>query len=185
MLVLFYLVLPWLTISGEQAVRLDIGNRKFTFFGNTFWATDSYFLALILGLLAISLFFFTALAGRVWCGWACPETVFLEFLYRPIEQLIEGRPAERLRLDAGPWNWRRFRIKTTKYLAFALVSWVLASSAVAFFVGRAEYLEMVQGSPLENWGPFSIMAFLMALCMFQFGWFREQFCTVLCPYARF
>ena len=92
-LLLFYISMPWLEIAGKQAILFDIFNRKFVFFGLTFWATDTRFLVVVLGALAVSLFFFTALLGRVWCGWACPETVFLEFLFRPIEALIEGTPA--------------------------------------------------------------------------------------------
>ena len=90
LLMIFYLTMPWVGMNGEQAVLFDIPGRRFVIFGSVFWATDTSFLVLVLGGLAISLFFFTALIGRVWCGWACPETVFLDFLFRPIERLIEG-----------------------------------------------------------------------------------------------
>lgn len=184
-LLLFYLAMPWLTVGGEQAIFFDIPGRRFVVFGSVFWATDTTFLFLILGILALSLFFFTAILGRVWCGWACPETVFLDYLFRPVERWIEGSPAERLRLDQSPWNFRKLRIKGTKYLIFAALCWVVASTFLAYFVGRDPLIAMMSNPPWENPFPFTVTVALMSAMLFQFGWFREQFCTVLCPYARF
>ena len=184
-LVTLYLSLPWLSVGGRQAVLLDIPGRRFTFFGATFWATDTLYLVFILAGLGFALFFFSAVLGRVWCGWACPETVFLEFVFRPLEALLEGSAATRRQRDKGPWSldiaWRKF----LKFFLYALISWLLASTAVAYFVGRDALLAMIQGSPLDNWGPFAATVIIMVLLLFQFSWFREQFCTVLCPYARF
>lgn len=185
LLMAIYLLMPWLVIDGKQAVYLDILNRKFTFFGETFWATDGGFLFIVLAGLGIALFFFTAVFGRVWCGWACPETVFLEFLFRPIERLIEGSPSKMRRLDAGPWTKDKIFKKALKFFAFAVVAWILASTALAYFVGRERLLGMMLHSPAENPFLFGLTIILMGLLVFQFGWFREQFCTVVCPYARF
>jgi cytochrome c oxidase accessory protein FixG len=184
-LMAFYLSMPWLTVAGEQAIFLDIPHRRFVFFGAVFWATDTFFLVLLLGALALSLFFFTALFGRVWCGWACPETVFLEFVYRPIERLIEGEAAQRRKLDASPWTFDKVRKKSLKLFVFLLVSWILASTFLAYFVGAHVLINMMQHSPALNPTPFTATLILMGAMMFQFGWFREQFCTVVCPYARF
>ena len=185
LLMAFYLVLPWISINGKQAVLFEVAERRFIIFGAEFWATDTQFLFLVLALLAFSLFFFTALLGRVWCGWACPETVFLEFLFRPIERLIEGGPGARRRLDAMPWNFEKIRKKFLKHGLCAFFSWVLASTALAYVFGRAPLLEMMTDWPHKNLGPFLATTAMMGLMAFQFGWFREQFCTVLCPYARF
>jgi cytochrome c oxidase accessory protein FixG len=184
-LMAFYLLMPWLTVAGEQAIFLDIPHRRFVFFGSVFWATDTFFLALLFGALGLSLFFFTALFGRVWCGWACPETVFLEFLYRPIERWIEGDAAQRRRLDAQPWDSEKFRKKGLKFVIFLFVSWILASTFLAYFVGSHVLINMMQHSPWLNPTPFMLTVSLVGVMMFQFGWFREQFCTVVCPYARF
>lgn len=184
-LMIVYIGTPWITVANKQAVLFDLVRRELTLFGYTFWATDTYFITLILAGLAVSLFFFSALLGRIWCGWACPETVFLEFLFRPIETLIEGGPAERLRRDQGPWTAEKLRVKTLKGIICGSLVWVLASTAVIYCVGTNAWLTMITGSPAENWTPFVMTVIMMAFLSFQFGWFREQFCTVLCPYARF
>jgi cytochrome c oxidase accessory protein FixG len=185
LLMAVYLLMPWVVVGGEQAVFFDLPHRRFAFFGNIFFATDTFFLFLIIFGLAIALFFFTSILGRVWCGWACPETVFLEFLFRPLERLIEGAPAARLKLDQSPWSVRKARIKATKYLVFVIAAWILASTFLAYFIGRNQLIDMMQGAPWQHPTPFFLTLFQMAIVLFQFGWFREQFCTVLCPYARF
>ena len=184
-LMLLYLLMPWISVGGNQAVFLDLAHRRFIFFGSIFWATDTFFLFLTLAILGFSLFFFTSLLGRVWCGWACPETVFLEFLFRPIEALIEGNHSQRRKLDAEPWSARKLRIKILKYLCFAALAWALASTALAYFIGREPLLSMMASYPWNNWSMFLLTLALMAALLFQFGWFREQFCSVVCPYARF
>jgi cytochrome c oxidase accessory protein FixG len=181
----FYLTMPWIHIKGEQAILINILNRKFTFFGNVFLPTDSIYLFLMLAIAALTLFLVTAVVGRIWCGWACPETVFLEFLFRPIERWIEGDHLARRALDAAPWSLSKLRKKLTKHGIYAILSWVLASTFLAYFVGREPLLNMMTHWPWENPFPFGVTLFLMGVMAFQFGWFREQFCTIVCPYGRF
>ena len=184
-LLVFYLILPWITVGGKQAVLLNIAERQFTFFGLTLWATDTIFLTIALLGLAIALFFFTSLFGRIWCGWACPETVFLEFVFRPIERIIEGGPVQRKRLNEQKWNLEKIKKKSLMHIVRAVLAWIIASTALAYFIGREPLLSMMTQSPMENLDLFITTFILMSVMAFQFGWFREQFCTVLCPYARF
>lgn len=184
-LVALLLSMPWIPIEDTQAILLDIPHRRFIILGETFWATDTRFLFLLLISAGLSLFFFTSLLGRVWCGWACPQTVFLEFVFRPIERLIEGNHAKRLRLDMAPWGARKILIKGIKYAAFVLVAWFLASTLLAYFIGREALINMMWDGPALHLSTFVTTIFLMVIFLFEFGWFREQFCTVLCPYARF
>lgn len=184
-LIVLYLAMPWLTIGGSQTVRLDLVHRRFTVLGSTFQASETIYLFLLLGTAAFALFLFTALLGRVWCGWGCPQTVFLEFVFRPLEAWIEGTSGARRQLDSSPCTTKKAVRKTLKYTFFAVLSWGLASTLLAYFVGRTELLEMMMQSPLEHRSLFLATLILMGLLLFQFGWFREQFCSVLCPYARF
>lgn len=184
-LLLIYLGGPWIRFQGRQAFHFDIMHRRFTLFGVEFWATDTLYLMLVLSILGVSLFLFTSLVGRVWCGWACPQTVFLEFVFRPVERLIEGGPVQRKRLDAQPWNAEKIRKKGLKFLVFACLSWVIANTFLAYIYGAGPVLEMMKHSPAEQPFPFALTVFVMCAFLFEFGWFREQFCTVLCPYARF
>jgi cytochrome c oxidase accessory protein FixG len=179
------LSMPWIPVGDTQAIHLDIPHRRFIILGVTFWATDTRFLFLLLISAGLSLFFFTSLLGRVWCGWACPQTVFLEFIFRPIERLIEGNHARRLRLDLSPWRPKKILLKGLKYAAFTIVSWLIASTLLAYFIGRESLIAMMWDGPLPHLSTFVTTLFLMVILLFEFGWFREQFCTVVCPYARF
>lgn len=185
LLMLIYLGAPWVRINGKPLILLNLTDRKFTFFGIDFWATDTIFLMFFLTSLGLTLFLVTAILGRVWCGWACPETVFLEFLFRPIERLCEGNPSQRKRLDAAPWNLEKILRKGAKHVLSAFCAALVANTALAYFIGTEKLIEVMTHSPADNPVLFGVMVFMMGLMAFQFGWFREQFCTVLCPYARF
>ncbi len=172
--------LPWLEINGKPAVLLDLPRREFTLFGSTFLPTDGVLLMLLLLSIFVAIIWTTALVGRAWCGWACPQTVYMEFLFRPIERLFEGRREDQIRLDQKGGGPRRF----AKNVAFLLVAFVLANIFLSYFVGVKTLLVWARLSPLEHWSPFLIVAATTALIFFDFAFFREQMCTVACPYAR-
>ncbi len=185
LLLVIFLALPWLKIDGRQALLLDVGNRHFEIFGLSLRAHNAPFLVFILAIAGFGLFLVTAVWGRVWCGWACPQTVFIEMVYRRIEKWIEGPAGERRALQAAPWTTGKVVKKAVKWLAFTAVSLFLTHSFLAYFVGTEKLAEMIRHSPEENWTSFLFIAFSTAIILFDFGWFREQFCMIACPYGRF
>ncbi len=184
-LVVFLLALPWTTIHGQQSVLLDIPSRHFHLFGITFWPSDVHLMIFLLVGAAIFLFFVTALAGRVWCGYACPQTVFQHAFYLPLEDWIEGGRAERLKRDALGWTFDRVWRKTLKHFLFIAFSLLVGHSLVAYFLGAKPLVESVVHLRFNH--P-SAMGFALAGSAFSywaFALFREQACIYACPYARF
>lgn len=178
-----YYALPWVEWSGRQALLLDLPARKFYIFGLTLWPQDFPLLALLLIIAAMSLFFFTALAGRLWCGYACPQTVWTEvFLW--IERHIEGSRIQQMRLDQGPLNFRKFRIKAAKHTVWILFSLWTGFTFVAYFTPAQEMAAKTLALQLGPWEIFWLLFYSFATYG-NAGWMREQVCKYLCPYARF
>ncbi|MFZ5622287.1 MAG: cytochrome c oxidase accessory protein CcoG [Pseudomonadota bacterium] len=178
-----YYVVPWLRWDGHQAVLFDLPARKFYIFGLTFWPQDFFYLAWLLVIAALSLFFFTALAGRLWCGYACPQTVWTEvFLW--IEQKIEGDRNKQMKLDRGPMNARKFRIKATKHTIWILFSAWTGFTFVGYFTPITELWQSLVALGLGPWETFWIVFYGFATYG-NAGWLREQVCIYMCPYARF
>jgi len=180
-----FLALPWTKFAGHQTLLFDIPQRRFAFFGLTFWAHDVPLMFFVFGILTVGLTLVTAILGRVWCGWACPQTVFIDRVYRRIEEWIEGNHVQRMHLNAAPMSTRKFWKKTLKWFLFWFVSANIAHSFTAYFVGSERLLSMSLSNPLANLTPFIFVTALTAILMFDFGWFREQFCMIMCPYGRF
>jgi cytochrome c oxidase accessory protein FixG len=183
-LIAFYLSLPWVKINGYPAVFLDVAERRFHLFGLTFAAQDMWLLFFVITGVGFSLFFVTALLGRVWCGWACPQTVYLEHVFRRIEVWIEGDAVQRRALDAAPWTAEKIRKRVLKHAVYLLVSAVLTHGFLAYFVSVPEVWAMVRAAPSEHWSTFVFMMAYTGLTYFIFCWFREQVCIVICPYGR-
>ena len=184
-LIALFVALPIVRINGRPAVLLDFVHREFALFGLTFYPTDTFYL-LLLGLAAlVFVVLLTALLGRVWCGWGCPQTVYLEFVFRPVERWIEGKEHVRARRDAGPWTFDKAWRKAAKWGVYLVISLALAHVFVSYFVGWERLLAWMTSPPTEQWGFFVMMAVTTGLVLFDFGYFREQMCTITCPYARF
>ena len=178
-----YYALPWVQWSGRQAVLLDLPARKFHLFGLTLWPQDFPLLTLLLIIAAMSLFFFTALAGRLWCGYACPQTVWTEvFLW--IERRIEGSRIRQMRLDQGSLNFTKVRIKATKHAAWILFSLWTGFTFVAYFTPARELAAKTLALQLGPWESFWLLFYSFATYG-NAGWMREQVCKYMCPYARF
>ncbi len=184
LLIGIYVLLPWVQIGGHPAVFLDIAARRFYLFGATFNAQDTFLLFFLLSGIGFALFVATAVFGRVWCGYACPQTVFLEGVFRRIERWIEGPRAKRIRRNAGPMNFDKFWRKTLKHIAFFLMSTTVAHIFISYFVSLPGLWKMMQESPLNNISAFLWVFILTGIMYFNFAWFREQMCVIICPYGR-
>lgn len=179
-LMALFIGLPFLKVSGKPSILLDIEERHFTFFGHTFLATDGVLLMFFMLSAFATVFFVTALVGRGFCGWACPQTVYMEFLFRPIERLFEGKRENQLRIDKAGFSPRRL----AKNVVFLVLAFLLGNVFLSYFVGVERLFHWMSRSPLEHWGGFLTMAATTGLVFFDFAYFREQMCTVICPYAR-
>lgn len=184
-LLVVFLTLPWIQINGTQAILIDIIHRRFAIFGMQFWSHDGPLIFFLLAILTLGLAWMTAVFGRIWCGWACPQTVFIDTVYRKIEQWIEGNYIARRNLEKSTMTFRKFRLRLLKWTAFAIVSSLIAHSFIAYFVGSTELIGMIRGGPSESWSYFLLISAVTGALLFNFGWFREQFCVIMCPYGRF
>lgn len=183
-LIVFFVGLPWVKIGGKPAVLLDFVHREFALLGVIFYPTDTFLLLLLAVAFGTGILLFTALLGRVWCGWACPQTVYLEFVYRPIERWIEGPEHKRKRRNEGPWTWDKAWRKGVKFSIYLVLSFFIAHTFVAYFVGWDVLVAWMTGPPTAHWGFFVTATLTTGLMLFNFGYFREQMCTITCPYAR-
>jgi cytochrome c oxidase accessory protein FixG len=180
-LIAIFVALPYVRIGGKPAILLDLPRRAFTLFGGTFHATDTFLFMLLFLSLGILIFLVTALFGRVWCGWGCPQTVYLEFVFRPIERWIEKGFRGSLDLDRRKGPHLRRLVKNGIYLVLAAF---LAHVFLAYFVGVDTLAQWVRRSPVEHPTGFLIMLGTTAAVFLDFAWFREQTCLVACPYGR-
>jgi cytochrome c oxidase accessory protein FixG len=179
---LFYGV-AWLQWDGHQALLFDLPARKFHVFGLTLWPQDFLYLALLLIIAALSLFFFTALAGRLWCGYACPQTVWTE-LFIWIEQWTEGSRSKRMKLDRGPWNAEKLLRKGSKQLLWVALAAYTGFTFVGYFTPIRTLGAQIPTLSLGGWAAFWIVFYSLATYG-NAGFLREQVCKYMCPYARF
>jgi len=178
-----YYLLPWINIGDRQALLFDLPARQFHIFGLTLWPQDFPLLALLLIFAAISLFFFTALAGRLWCGFACPQTVWTEvFIW--MEQWTEGKRTARIRLDRGPWTAEKIARKTAKQILWISFAAFTGFTFVGYFSPIRELSGAVVQGALGPWETFWILFYGFATYG-NAGYLREQVCKYMCPYARF
>lgn len=183
-LVALYALLPWIKVNGYPAVFLDVANRRFHLFGLTLAAQDMWLMFFVITGVGFGLFFVTALFGRIWCGWACPQTVFLDHVFRRLERWIDGDAIRRRALDAAPLSIGKVGRRLLKHTAYVLVSAAIMHLFLAYFVSVPQVWTMMREAPQEHWTAFAFMAVSTAVLYFDFGWFREQLCIVICPYGR-
>ncbi len=184
----FYLLLffglPFLKVNGHPIFLINILERKFILFGQIFWPQDFFIFALGMVVFIVFVALFTVVFGRVFCGWACPQTIFMEMLFRRIEYLIDGNAAQQKMLAKSPWNTDKILKRTTKWAAFWLLSFIIANTFLAYIIGVDEMYKMISEPFALHIGTFISLAVFTTVFFFVYLWMREQICTVICPYGR-
>lgn len=183
-LLLFLLGAPFIRVDSQPFLLFDIFERKFIIFGQVFWPQD--FFLFVIGMLATLVFIilFTVVFGRIFCGWICPQTIFMEGVFRKIEYWIEGDYMAQRKLDKQPWNKEKVLKKGSKHILFILVSALIMHTFMAYLIGVEKVQEIIKAGPFEHTGGFVAMVVFTGLFYGVFAWMREQVCTTICPYGR-
>ena len=184
LLIAVYILLPWIQINGHPAVFLDVVNRRFHLVGLTLLVQDVWLLFFVISGVGFTLFFVTSLLGRIWCGWGCPYTVFLEHVFRRIERLIDGDAQARRKLDAAPWGFTKIVRRAMKHALYLISAAAIAHIFLSYFISLETLYGYMREAPSKHWLLFVAVTALTGVLYFCFSWFREQFCIVMCPYGR-
>lgn len=175
---------PFLRINGQPALLLNVFERKFIILGQVFWPQDFFLLAIVLITFFVFIILFTVVFGRVWCGWMCPQTLFMEMLFRKVEYWIEGDAPAQKRLDSAPWDFTKIWKKTVKHALFLALSLLIAHTVMAYMIGTTETYSIVTQSPAEHPAGFAGLMAFTAIFYGVYAKFREQACIAVCPYGR-
>ncbi len=178
-----FAALPFIHINGRPLFLFNITKAKFILFGKVFWPQDFFIFGIIMITFIVFIVLFTAAFGRLFCGWVCPQTIFMEMLFRKLEYVIEGNAAKQKLLAAGPWTSEKIIRKTIKHLVFFIVAFFIANLFLAYIIGTAELWAMMK-KPTENVGTIASLLVFSSVFYAVYAFFREQACTVVCPYGR-
>ncbi len=183
-LMAIFFAIPFIRIGGEPALMLDVLGRQFVILGKVFWPADFliFVLAMIIGVIFIAVF--TVAYGRIFCGWICPQTIFMEHVFRRIEFWIEGDRGQQLKLSRMPWNAEKLKKRGLKNSIFFLISFIISNFFLMYIIGSERWWEIVSDDPSKHLGGLSAMFIFAAVFYFVFAWFREQVCIMVCPYGR-
>ena len=188
LLTILYLIvffgLPFIKVNGMPFIQFNIPEGKFILFSKIFWPQDFYIFAIAMITFVIFIALFTVIYGRLFCGWVCPQTIFMEMIFRPIEWLIEGNPAEQKQLNNGKWSFKKFGKKSLKHLIFLFISFVIANTFLAYIFGVSKLYKIIE-EPISNHVAlfFGVIVFTL-LFYLVFAFVREIVCTTICPYGR-
>ncbi|MBI5775003.1 MAG: cytochrome c oxidase accessory protein CcoG [Verrucomicrobia bacterium] len=176
---------PWIRINGNPLLLINIVERRFSILGQIFWPQDTVIFAVAMLVFFAGIMIFTTAFGRLWCGWACPQTVMMEMVFRKIEYFIEGDYQEQRALDAAPWTARKFFTKALKHVVFFGASFIVGNTLLAYIIGSEQLLRLQLDDPRRHLVGLTFMVLFSLLFYAIFARFREQACTFICPYGRF
>jgi cytochrome c oxidase accessory protein FixG len=183
-LLIFLLSAPFIKINGNQFLLFNVLERKFNIFGFPFWPQDFHLLVISMIIGVVFIILFTVVFGRIFCGWICPQTIFLEMVFRKIEYWIDGDRGKQIRLDKQPWNAEKIRKRVLKWIIFFVISFVIANVFLAYLIGGDTLISYITGDPFENVSTLISLFIFTCVFYFIFAWFREQVCIIACPYGR-
>ena len=179
-----FFALPFIKINGFPAIQLNFPEAKFILFGKIFWPDDFFIFAVAMIAFIVFVALFTVIYGRVFCGWVCPQTVFMEFVFRKIEWWIEGPPNQQRKLNEGPWSREKIVKKTFKHIVFAFIALLISHTFLSYILGAKEVLTLITHPISENAGLFVGLLVFAGLFYFVFAFVRDIVCTTVCPYGR-
>ena len=182
-LILFF-TLPFIKVEGEPLFLFNVLERKFIFFGKIFWPQDFFIFAIGLLTFIVFVILFTVAFGRIFCGWACPQTIFMEMVFRKIEYFIDGDANQQKKLNAMPWNTEKIVKRVIKIFAFFSLSFLIANFFLGYIIGIDELWVHIQEGIFVEFGTFSALVIFTLVFFFVYYWFREQACIIVCPYGR-
>ncbi len=177
-------VTPFIRIHGHPMLLLDVLERKFVIFGQPFWPQDFYLFVIATITIVVFVVLFTVVFGRVWCGWACPQTIFMEMIFRKIEFLIEGDARAQRALKLAPMSWNKFWKKSLKHSIFFIISFILGNVFLSYFIGTDRLFKIISEPVSQHLTGFFLMLLFTAVFYWVYAYFREQICTMICPYGR-
>ncbi|MDP2387450.1 MAG: cytochrome c oxidase accessory protein CcoG [Bacteroidota bacterium] len=184
----FYLLLffglPFIKVGGNPLFLINILERKFILFGFVFWPQDMFIFGLGMVIFIVFIALFTVIFGRVFCGWACPHTIFLELIFRRVEYWIDGDSAYQKQLAAAPWDTNKIIKRTSKYFIFFLISFIIANGFLSYIIGVDELFKIMSEPISKHKGGFISILIFTGVFFFIYSWFREQVCLIACPYGR-
>lgn len=183
-LLAFLFAAPFIKINGNQFLMFNVLERRFNIFGFPFWPQDFHLfvISMIIGVIFIALF--TVAFGRIFCGWMCPQTIFMEMVFRRIEYWIDGDRGAQIKLDRQPWNAEKIRKRAIKWTIFFIISFLIANIFLAYLIGSEKLMAYVNNGPLAHLSTFISLLIFTAVFFWVFAWFREQVCIIACPYGR-
>lgn len=184
LLLAFLFLAPFIKINGNQFLLFNVIERRFNIFGFPFWPQDFHLvvISMIIGIIFIALF--TVAFGRIFCGWICPQTIFMEMVFRRIEYWIEGDRNAQIKLDKQQWDSEKIRKKGLKWFIFFIISFLIANIFLAYLTGSDKLIKMITGGPFNHIGTLIALVIFTAVFYFIYIWFREQVCIIACPYGR-
>ena len=183
-LLVFLLSAPFIKINGNQFLMFNILERRFSIFGFPFWPQDFHLfvVSMIIGVVGLTLF--TVAFGRIFCGWFCPQTIFLEMVFRRIEYWIDGDRGSQMRLARQKWDAEKIRKRVSKWIIFYIISFIIANVFLAYVIGSDQLIQYITEGPLKNVSTLVTLLIFTSIFYFVFAWFREQVCIIACPYGR-